>query len=282
MEKEVPKQIIENKNLEKTIEEIDKINQRLEKKLEKTENNIIKVREELKKFVLQYYTKLILQNDGTDIETFKEFYQREIGDEGIIILEKIKMEFARQINTVKVELNTIKLEINAEIKNFNTTLNSLGREGINFVAKGNFINNVAILGVRDGIVNAGKFFGQDIGQFLKFKPWGAVNLAKGLNGALLGLGLALEVWNQVDKQIQIEKFNKNKEEIKNYFEEERKELIKQIDSKEFFEEYFSDYTLLKEELSKSKIEIERLKKYKIEFDKWCESGNEIMKQLSKL
>ena len=192
------------------------------------------------------------------------------------------MEFARQINTVKVELNTIKLEINAEIKNFNTTLNSLGREGINFVAKGNFINNVAILGVRDGIVNAGKFFGQDIGQFLKFKPWGAVNLAKGLNGALLGLGLVLEVWNQVDKQIQIEKFNKNKEEIKNYFEEERKELIKQIDSQEFFEEYFSDYTLLKEELSKSKIEIERLKKYKIEFDKWCESGNEIMKELSKL
>ena len=279
MEKEVPKQIIENKNLEKTIEEIDKINQRLEKKLEKTENNIIKVREELKKFVLQYYTKLILQNDGTDLETFKEFYQREIGDEGIIISEKIKMEFARQINTVKVELNTIKLEINAEIKNFNTTLTSLGREGINFVAKGNFINNIAILGVRDGIVNAGKFFGQDIGQFLKFKPWGAVNLAKGLNGALIGLGFAMEVWNQMDKQIQIEKFNKNKEEIKKYFEEQRKELIEQIDSKEFFEVYFSDYILLKDELNKSKEEIEKLKNHKVEFDKWCESGNEILKKL---
>lgn len=279
MEKEVPKQKIENKNLEKTIEEIDKMNQRLEKKLEKTENNIIKVREELKKFVLQYYTKLILQNDGTDLETFKEFYQREIGDEGIIISEKIKMEFARQINTVKVELNTIKLEINAEIKNFNTTLNSLGREGINFVAKGNFINNVAILGVRDGIVNVGKFFGQDIGQFLKFKPWGAVNLAKGLNGALLGVGAALEVFNQVNKQIQMEKFNKNKKEIQKYFEEQRKELIEQIDSKEFFEVYFSDYILLKNELNKSKEEIEKLKNHKVEFDKWCENGNEILKKL---
>ena len=279
MEKEVPKQKIENKNLEKTIEEIDKMNQRLEKKLEKTENNIIKVREELKKFVLQYYTKLILQNDGTDLETFKEFYQREIGDEGIIISEKIKMEFARQINTVKVELNTIKLEINAEIKNFNTTLNSLGREGINFVAKGNFINNVAILGVRDGIVNVGKFFGQDIGQFLKFKPWGAVNLAKGLNGALLGVGAALEVFNQVNKQIQMEKFNKNKKEIQKYFEEQRKELIEQIDSKEFFEVYFSDYILLKNKLNKSKEEIEKLKNHKVEFDKWCENGNEILKKL---
>lgn len=279
MEKEVPKQKIENKNLEKTIEEIDKMNQKLERKLEKTENNIIKVREELKKFVLQYYTKLILQNDGTDLETFKEFYQREIGDEGIIISEKIKMEFARQINTVKVELNTIKLEINAEIKNFNTTLTSLGREGINFVTKGNFINNIAILGVRDGIVNAGKFFGQDIGQFLKFKPWGAVNLAKGLNGALIGLGFAMEIWNQMDKQIQIEKFNKNKEEIKKYFEEQRKELIEQIDSKEFFEVYFSDYILLKDELNKSKEEIEKLKNHKVEFDKWCESGNEILKKL---
>lgn len=279
MEKEVPKQKIENKNLEKTIEEIDKMNQRLERKLEKTENNIIKVREELKNFVLQYYTKLILQNSGTDLETFKEFYQREIGDKGIIISEKIKMEFARQINTVKVELNTIKLEINAEIKNFNTTLNSLGREGINFVAKGNFINNVAILGVRDGIVNVGKFFGQDIGQFLKFKPWGAVNLAKGLNGALLGVGAALEVFNQVNKQIQMEKFNKNKKEIQKYFEEQRKELIEQIDSKEFFEVYFSDYILLKDELNKSKEEIEKLKNHKVEFDKWCESGNEILKKL---
>lgn len=279
MEKEVPKQKIENKNLEKTIEEIDKMNQRLERKLEKTENNIIKVREELKNFVLQYFTKLILQNDGTDLETFKEFYQREIGDEGIIISEKIEMEFARQISTVKVELNTIKLEINAEIKNFDTTLNSLGREGINFVAKGNFINNVAILGVRDGIVNVGKFFGQDIGQFLKFKPWGAVNLAKGLNGALLGVGAALEVFNQVNKQIQMEKFNKNKKEIQKYFEEQRKELIEQIDSKEFFEVYFSDYILLKNELNKSKEEIEKLKNHKVEFDKWCESGNEILKKL---
>ena len=77
----------------------------------------------------------------------------------------------------------------------------------------------------------------------------------------------------------MEKFNKNKKEIQKYFEEQRKELIEQIDSKEFFEVYFSDYILLKDELNKSKEEIEKLKNHKVEFDKWCESGNEILKKL---
>ena len=56
-------------------------------------------------------------------------------------------------------------------------------------------------------------------------------------------------------------------------------MIEQIDSKEFFEVYFSDYILLKDELNKSKEEIEKLKNHKVEFDKWCESGNEILKKL---
>lgn len=172
--------------------------------------------------------------------------------------------------------------MDAEIKNFNTTLNSLGKEGVSFIAKGNFINNVAVLGVRDGIVNIGKLFGQDIGQFLKFKPWGAVNLAKGLNNALIGVGFAFEAWNQVDKQLQIEKFNNNKKIITEFFEEQRKELIEQIDSREFFEEYFSNYILLKEELNNSKKEIEKLKKYRTEFIEWNQQGKRVMEKLNQL
>ena len=282
MEREVPKQIIRNNELEKSIKGWDEISLKLENKLKKTENEIIKVRQELKTFILEYYSKLILQNEGTEIETFNEFYQKEIGKEGINISEKIKVEFERQINTVKIELDTIKLEMDAEIKNFNTTLNSLGKEGVSFIAKGNFINNVAVLGVRDGIVNVGKFFGQDIGQFLKFKPWGAVNLAKGINNAMAGIGFAFEAWNQVDKQLQIEKFNNNKKIITEFFEEQRKELIEQIDSIEFFEEHFSNYILLKEELNNSIKEIEKLKKYRTEFIEWSRQGKRIMGKLNQL
>ena len=282
MEKEAPKLNLKNKELEKNLRGIEDINLKLESKLKKVENKIIKVKENLKIFILKYYTKLLTQNEGTELETFNDFYQAEIGKDGIIISEKVKIEFERQINTVAVELNNIKLEINAEIKNFNTTLNSLGREGINFVAKGNFINNVAILAVRDGIVNVGKFFGKDIGKFLKFKPWGAIKLAKGLNGLLVGVGFVMEAQDQLDKHKQRQKFNKNKMEIKKFFEEQREELIRQIDSTEFYQTYFSDYDILKEELLKSKEKTNELKNYKIEFDKWCESGNEIMKQLSKL
>lgn len=216
------------------------------------------------------------------METFNDFYQAEIGKDGIIISEKVKTEFERQINTAAVELNNIKLEMNAEIKNFNTVLNSLGKDGINFIVKGNFINNAAILGVRDGIVNVGKFFGRDIGKFLKFKPWGAIKLAKGLNGLLVGVGFIMEARDQLDKYKQRQKFNKNKMEIKKFFEEQREELIKQIDSTEFYQTYFSDYDILKEELLKSKEKTNELKNYKIEFDKWFKQGEKIMLELNKL
>lgn len=282
MEKEAPKLNLKNKELEKNLRGIEDINLKLESKLKKVENKIIKVKENLKIFILKYYTKLLTQNEGTELETFNDFYQAEIGKDGIIISEKVKTEFERQINTVAIELNNIKLEMNAEIKNFNTVLNSLGKDGINFIVKGNFINNVAILGVRDGIVNVGKFFGKDIGKFLKFKPWGAIKLAKGLNGLLVGVGFVMEARDQLDKYEQRQKFNKNKMEIKKFFEEQREELIKQIDSTEFYQTYFSDYDILKEELLKSKEKTNELKNYKIEFDKWFKQGDKIMIELNKL
>jgi labile enterotoxin output A len=282
MEKEAPELNLKNKELEKNLRGIEDINLKLESKLKKVENKIIKVKENLKIFILKYYTKLLTQNEGTELETFNDFYQAEIGKDGIIISEKVKTEFERQINTVAIELNNIKLEMNAEIKNFNTVLNSLGKDGINFIVKGNFINNAAILGVRDGIVNVGKFFGRDIGKFLKFKPWGAIKLAKGLNGLLVGVGFIMEARDQLDKYKQRQKFNKNKMEIKKFFEEQREELIKQIDSTEFYQTYFSDYDILKEELLKSKEKTNELKNYKIEFDKWFKQGEKIMLELNKL
>ncbi|WP_249681480.1 LeoA/HP0731 family dynamin-like GTPase [Pectobacterium polaris] len=37
-------------------------------------------------------------------------------------------------------------------------------------------------------------FGKDFGSALKFKPWGETKLAKRANGALIAVGIALEVW----------------------------------------------------------------------------------------
>ena len=99
---------------------------------------------------------------------------------------------------------------------------------------------------------------------------------------MAGIGFAFEAWNQVDKQLQIEKFNNNKKIITEFFEEQRKELIEQIDSIEFFEEHFSNYILLKEELNNSIKEIEKLKKYRTEFIEWSRQGKRIMGKLNQL
>ena len=278
MEREVPKQLKRNEELYKSIEEIGKINNKLGKDLEKIGNKIIDTKIKIKEFILDYFSILIKENEGTSIETFNEFYQSEIGEDGIIIIEKIRNEFERRIKTIVNDINSTKLELDAEIKDYKNVMSGLGN-GAKFLSNGKFINNITILGFRDGVVNVGKFFGKDIGKFLKFKPWGAVNLAKGLNGMLMGLGIALEVFDQIERQNQIKKFEENKKEITNYFENQRKELIEQIDSEDF-EKNFSDYIELKKEQVNSEKQIKELREYKSKFNLWCKTGKEIMDELN--
>ena len=246
--------------------------------MEKIGNKIIDTKIKIKEFILDYFSILIKENEGTSIETFNEFYQSEIGEDGIIIIEKIRNEFERRIKTIVNDINSTKLELDAEIKDYKNVMSGLGN-GAKFLSNGKFINNITILGFRDGVVNVGKFFGKDIGKFLKFKPWGAVNLAKGLNGMLMGLGIALEVFDQIERQNQIKKFEENKKEITNYFENQRKELIEQIDSEDF-EKNFSDYIELKKEQVNSEKQIKELREYKSKFNLWCKTGKEIMDELN--
>jgi hypothetical protein len=133
------------------------------------------------------------------METYAAFFEREVGDKGIVLSTHLQNEFDRRLQSVSQALDKMQTSYNSEISHYNGTLTAMGKQGLEYVVNSKIINNT-VIATRDGVVSLAKMVGLDLGKMLKFKPWGAVNLAKGLNGLLSFAGLALKLGTPLNRQ----------------------------------------------------------------------------------
>lgn len=275
--KQLPLAIETDSNVTDEVERLDILYARIKEQLAVTEKKISDTRISLKYFVLDYFKDLILQAKGCSLDTFGEFLEREIGSEGIVLNQKLQNEFARQMGPITLTIDKMHASFDGEVNHFNATLTSLGKQGVNHVLKGGYINNQTIIATRDGIVSVAKTIGFDIGNALKFKPWGAINLAKGLNGALVFIGVAFELWDTYKSYEREQEFIKAITKMEEDFNQQRKELVELIDSDEFKEKFFANYVDLKNKLKDLETNILQSKERQIMFHKWREEGEMIEK-----
>lgn len=229
---------------------------------------IDEIRRSLKTFVSDYFSELILQAKGLSMETFLAFFEREVGDEGIVLSTRLQNEFDRRLQAVSLSLEKIQIGYNADINHYNSILTTLGKRGLDYVVKSNVINNSTVIATRDGAVSLAKMVGLDLGKLLKFKPWGAINLAKGLNGVLSFAGVALEVWDSFEQAQREKKFRDYIEDMVKDFNKQRKELIALLDSDDYEERFFPGYAVMKEELEVLNDTLRRSNEQKKQFADW--------------
>jgi len=270
LEKQVPISRELNQRILEELGKLSEISTIMNREIQSLEPEIRAKKLALKEFTIDTFTNLIRQAQGTSLETFGEFYEQEIGSEGINLNTKIQIEFERQIGSVVQSLNTIETNFNAEIGTFNKVISNYGKQGVNYLSKSGLINNTTILGTRDMLTSAMKTIGLDLS--IKFKPYGAINLAKGVNGALVVLGFALELWDSWNQHKKQEEFNKAKKKIIDSFEIQKKELIESLDSENFTQNFFPKYIELQEKLKVINLEIENMHKKEQLFNKWVEEG----------
>ena len=274
-EKQVPISRQLNEKISEELQKLSDIGNNINKNIKSLEPEIVSKKIALKEFTIDTFTNLITKVQGTSIETFGEFFEKEIGSEGINLNTKIQIEFERQISSIVQSLNIIETNFNAEIGTFNKVISDYGKQGVNYLTKSGIINNTTILGTRDVIVSTMKTIGLDISKYLKFKPYEAINLAKGVNSTLVVLGFALELWDSYSKHKKEEEFKKAKLDIEEAFNLQRKELIELLDAENFKENFFPTYVELQEKLKSINLEVEKMKNNKQLFDKWIEEGKKI-------
>lgn len=222
----------------------NKLSTQMGAELQSARRDVTEARSELRRFVAEYFSGLILQARGVDQQTFLEFYEREIGSEGIMISTRLHNEFEQRLEGVNLEVAKIQLNLDTEVDHINSVMRDMGKQGIQFALKGNFINNGSVLAARDGLVTAAKVVGVDLGKALKFKPWGAVKFAKAANGALVFVGAALELWDSWSVAQREQEFQNTLAAMIASFEEQRRDLLALLDGEHAIAELFPEYQAL--------------------------------------
>ncbi len=254
-----------NKTLEKRRKEIQKLN-----------SEISQARIHLKEFIIRYFSDLILQISGTSLETFNDFVKREIGDKGINIETKVQNEFERQTQGIVNEISKIETGFNADMSLFEKHAGALGKIGIDLLKQSGFINATNIKLARDVLVATGKFVGIDLA--LKFKPWGAVNLAGSINKGLPLIGLVIEVWDSWKESQKIEKLEKAKEEMKSNFDGQKQEILDLInDETRFKQTCFPEIFKLERSFQELEESIKKTQEFSEGLEKWIKTGEDFIK-----
>ena len=237
---QLPVAIDNDEKISQEVRKLDSLYSRMKTELAQADREIDNTLVNLREFIIRYFSDLILQAQGCSMETFSEFFEREVGDEGIIVSMRLENEFSRQIQPIALNMEKMQLSFDTEVNQFNTTIKAFGKQGINHLLKGNLINNKTVLGARDGIVGMGKLFGKDFASALKFKPWGAAKLAKGANGALIAVGIALEAWDSYQQYQREQEFAKAIAGMIQNFKQQRENLNELIEKTQFREQFFGD------------------------------------------
>ncbi|CZQ85614.1 Hypothetical protein Tpal_657 [Trichococcus palustris] len=237
----------------------------------KTDRKISNARLTLREFVMDLFTDLILQAEGTDMETIGAFFQRNIGDEGIVLETRIQNEFERQLGSMAHEIGKMETSYNASFNHYNSMVGDLAFKGVK--AGSNFLKNGGVTLTNKGILAARDF----IMPAFKFKPWQAVKIADGANkfigGAGVGLGIAVELWDSWSKKKQQEEFAQTIREMVESFNKQRKESLEFInDQNTFVTQFFPGYTELQDKLQMMKNEMSDKEKLQSDFQKWCYDG----------
>ncbi len=259
--------------------EMEYLNKTLEKRrkgIQDLNGEISQARIHLREFITRYFSDLIRQVLGTSLETFNDFVTREIGDKGINIDTRVQNEFERQTQGIVNEISKIETGFNADMSFFEKHAGAFGKIGINFLNQGGFINATNIKLARDGIVAVAKFTGIDLA--LKFKPWGAVNLAGSINKGLSLIGLAFEMWDSWKESQKIEKLEKAKGEMKSNFNNQKQEILDLInDETKFKQTCFPSVFELEKCIQACEESVKKTQECAQGLEKWIQTGEDFIK-----
>jgi GTP-binding protein EngB required for normal cell division len=275
LSKQLPIAIENDERIAVELEKLESMGQRLDKQLLTAKGQISDVRISLRDFVVRYFSGLILQAQGVSMETFMDFFEREVGNEGIVISTRLQNEFERQLKTVSEDIGNMRISFDAEVNHFNSAVKFMGKQGLDYLVQSKAINNTTVLATRDGLVSAAKFVGLDLSKVLKFKPWGATNFAKNLNGALAVFGLAMEAWDSWEQARREEAFVKARGKIVEQFEAQRKELLDLVNSEDFEKRFFTNYVDLENDVAALNRQVLEQREKRSRFHAWREAGQSI-------
>ena len=274
LELKIPLATTKVKKLDEEYKNLNNVINQMNGDLTNLKTKIFDVKKYLKNFTMELFKDLILQLEGTTLETFNDFFERNLGDKGIILSNKILDEFDKKVFDIETDVHRLEKNLDNEIDNFKefTQNSSLEKFKIGSqmmkMAKLN-LTNASVIAVRDFL-----------NLSIKFKPWQAVKIANFINKGvpIIGsiTGIAFDLRDSYSKKQKEEEFLKAKNKIKEDFEKQREEYVELIENPEEFDKnVFKSYFKLGDNIAKLSNELSEKEKEKEIFKNWMEKAKVI-------
>ncbi|TQR31300.1 labile enterotoxin output A [Campylobacter sp. MIT 99-7217] len=270
--KQLPTAKEANQVLNEELLKLDNIYKKTQKDLSVLNEELTRARIKIREFAVNYFSDLIKQLDGTSMETINDFIVAEIGEGGSNIDARVQNEFERQTGRIKGEIHKVCTYFDSEVSMFHQFVSSeLTKKGVKFLADPKIMNATNVKLARDTIVKGAKMIGLDLG--LKFKPWGAVNLASKASAVLAVVGVALEIWDSYKQAQRQKEFEEAKGKMRADFESQKKEILDLVDDDTNFKErFFPEAFKLEQSLKELEEGILKQEENQKAFQKWLSDG----------
>ncbi|MGL5548192.1 MAG: LeoA/HP0731 family dynamin-like GTPase [Culicoidibacterales bacterium] len=255
-------------------EELVKLQQTLEDiklQMNQSKHEISQIRITLREYISELFIDLIVQLKGTELNTFDEFFQKNVGSEFIVLNTNIQNEFERYLGQINNEIQKSEMSYNASINHYNSMVETVTLQSLKVSTQ--FLQKTKVSGKM--LVDTRKFF--NLKSSLKFRFFEAGKLAKNISNGIgvvtAVLGVGLEIWEGYSEEKKKQLFNQSKSQLVNDLEVERKKYIEFINEEEVFIEAFCpQYLELVNNLDEMQSEIAKRESYQDEFEIWKQKG----------
>lgn len=233
----------------------------------------------LKKEIFSYLADLKIKVRNSDSETLGTIFDKEIGEEGCMLDINLDEILNRYISDNLSELKKVGAKIEDEINFSEKIAQDFAKNLINkglLTVKSIPISNMRdiVLASRDTLAKTINSLGGNVA--MKFKPWGALKLAKGIGAAATGVMVLIEIYIIWKSWKEKKKFDEAKENLLKSIKEIKVFYSGMFRNEgDFKENYFpqiKEYSKIYENL---RAENEKMKSMKQKVEDWFMTSSQI-------
>ena len=260
--------------LDTALIEVSSSVQDMENDLSIIKATLIQSKEVMTKRLNEYKKMLFTTIDNIEsLQDMGSFLETEIGIEGDnldfnVVIRQVNQIMSECAEKNNICINTKIIEFERIFEDQNKIINGAIKSGLQGMQK---VNGKMVLKARD------IFF-----KGHKFKPWGAIKVAKNIGALAAMLGIVLDGWNLYKKYKNAQKLEKCKKDLKDALSNIFKKIFLEFDQDDiYFKNFAPSYLELEKAISQRKGEVEALKKnvsllngYKSRFQDWYDGDIE--------
>lgn len=262
---QIDKELVNNQN---SIRELDY-------KLTQTTQEIRKNLKNLKTELLNYIKDIRIDIMGADASTFGEIFMNKIGNEGNLFNDGIENIYTEYTSFNNVKITNLEKTISDQLafrENLsNKMINGLVKDGING------LRLVPVSQMRDFILSGRNTISSLTGISMKFKPWGAVKLAKNLGSALAFVGVGIEVIELFKQHENAKKLDKAREDIIAYLNDYEKNIVEQFrgSDEELIKEFAPALQKMQNMYNNMLSQDKNISNMKVQIEEWYKNSKSI-------